>query len=156
MPDWSYSGDPTVSTRDQVRFLIGDTDSTDQQLLDKEIDWLLIETGTAPNAYEAAIAACTTLAARYSRKANKTTGDLSISSGDIAKHYRDLKADLRQNAMRHSVPVPYSAGMRDSDRDIDSEDDDMVQPEFRVGMDDNPGGTSEINGFGFTQVVPGA
>ncbi len=36
--DWSYSGDPLRVDRDEVRFLIGDTQPSDQLLADREID----------------------------------------------------------------------------------------------------------------------
>ena len=42
MPACSYSGDPSSSPRDEVRFLIGDTTPDDPLLSDPELDALLL------------------------------------------------------------------------------------------------------------------
>ena len=55
---FTYSGDPTTSTRNKVRFLINDTDSTDVLFTDEELDYLITEWGT--NVYEICRAACET------------------------------------------------------------------------------------------------
>lgn len=130
---WTYQ-DPSIP-RDAVRLEIGDTDSTDPQLSDEEITWLLSQ--NASNIYQAAMEACTILAARYARRANKTVGDLSIQAASISKQYTELRATIRESALRHSVPVPYAAGIRQSDADEDRDDDDMVRPQFGVGMMDD-------------------
>lgn len=166
---WTYTASPFIlgqnalqqNQRDTVRFLIGDTDSTDQQLQDSEVDGVLAGTtssGAPANALDpfgAAIAACLGLSAKYSRKANKTTGDLSIQSGAIAKAYRDLIPSIRVQARRYAAPIPYSGGQSIGDMEIDTDDDDLNQHQFQVGMDDNPDTSPSINtGGGFTQVVP--
>lgn len=38
---WSYSGDPSTSKKDEVRFLIGDTNINQQILSDEEIEYML-------------------------------------------------------------------------------------------------------------------
>ena len=38
---WNYSGDPSLSSRDAVRFLIGDTDPNDPLVTDEEIAYAL-------------------------------------------------------------------------------------------------------------------
>lgn len=40
---WTYSGDPSASAKDAVRFLIADTDVDNQLLRDAEITWALAE-----------------------------------------------------------------------------------------------------------------
>jgi hypothetical protein len=47
---FTYSGDPSTSTRNYVRFLINDTNSTDALFSDEEIAYLITEWST--NAYE--------------------------------------------------------------------------------------------------------
>ena len=172
---WTYTGQPftegtpsTQQNRDSVRFLLGDTLMSDPQLQDGEIDGLIYNTragssgtGTAVinttiDVYQAAIAGCVALAAIYTRKANKSVGDLSIQSAAIADNYRKLRSDIQAQAARHSVPTPYSGGISKSDAEIDNTDTDLIPWDFTIGMDDNPFQAPDFNsGGGFTQVVPG-
>lgn len=166
---WTYTASPFTfgaaatqqNMRDTVRFLIGDTDTTDQQLQDSEVDGVLAGTtssGAPPSALDpfgAAVASCLALSAKYTRKANKTTGDLSIQSGSIAKAYRDLIPSIKTQAQRYATPIPYSGGLSKGDMEMDEQDDDVNHSKFRVGMDDNPDHEAWIGGGGFTQVVPG-
>ena len=39
--NWTYSGDPTDSDRDAVRFEVGDTDENDRLLSDGEVTYCL-------------------------------------------------------------------------------------------------------------------
>lgn len=166
---WTYTASPFTlgqnatqqGQRDTVRFLIGDTDPSDQQLQDSEVDGVLSGTsasGAPANSLDpfgAAIAACLALSAKYTRKANKTSGDLSIQSGSIAKAYQALIPQIRAQSMRYAPPTPYSGGQSKADMETDREDDDLVQHAFRVGQDDNPDTAPDINGGGgFTQLVP--
>ena len=175
---WTYTGQPfaEVNTgtptaqqlRDSVRFLVGDTDGSDPQLQDGEIDGLISNTKAGSSAqgitstslvtdvYQAAIAACVTLAAIYTRKANRSVGGLSVQAAAIADNYRKLRADIMSQAARHSVPVPYAGAISVADKEIDANDPDIPSWDFTVGMDDNPMKAPDFNfGGGFTQVVPG-
>jgi hypothetical protein len=168
---WTYTATPFTrgpgtsqqNQRDSVRFLIGDTDEGDQQLQDSEVDGLLSGTVAqdtpvyALDPFQAAIQACVGLSAKYTRRANKSVGDLSIQWQAIAKSYRDLIPAIRRQATRYgSTPTPYSGGLSLGDMEIDQGDDDLNAPDFTVGMDDNPDTAPEINtGGAFTQVVPG-
>ena len=55
---WSYSGNPADSALDKVRFLIGDTDTTDQLLTNEEINYTIAESGGSiyQSAHDAAYA----------------------------------------------------------------------------------------------------
>lgn len=75
---WTYSGDPSSSVRDAVRFTVGDTDETEELVSDEEIDYLLtIHNGVGM----AAVGAARAIAAKYSRKSDQSraVGDLSLS-----------------------------------------------------------------------------
>lgn len=98
---WSYSGNPTASDKDKIRFLIGDTDQTDQLLQDEEITYLLSET---TNVLLAASRAARAIAAKFSRQADKAVGDLRVSLSQKAQAYMALAADLERRA--EPVPVP--------------------------------------------------
>jgi hypothetical protein len=132
---WSYSGDPSLSSRDKVRFLIGDTDDTDEQLQDEEIDAMLADNSSEP--YAAAIACAYVLAAKYSRRADRSVGDLSISYNQIGDSYRKLATQLKSQAATSSAGFkPYAGGISISDKEVDEENDDLKRPNFKLGMHD--------------------
>lgn len=133
---WSYN--PNLSTDlDQVRFLIGDTDTTEQQLSNEELTWVLTQQA---NIYAAAAQACRNLQAHYARKATKSVGDLSIQWAELHDNYKELSIDLDRLAARYTtVPVPYAGGLSISDKQIEEADEDRVVPAFYVGVHNNPG-----------------
>lgn len=90
---WSYSGNPGANNRDSVRFLLGDTDDTDEQLQDEEVDWLLSTNND--DVYEAAIDGAMSLVAKYSRMVNRTVGDLSVEAQEYVTHYNVLIERLK-------------------------------------------------------------
>lgn len=122
---------------DTVRFLIGDVNSADPQLVDGEITGLLAQ--NSGNPYQSAIEAARSLAARYARQVDKTTGDLSIKAAERSKAYAALVKSLTAQAIRFSTPVPYAGGISISDKDANQDDDDLVTPEFFKHMHDDRG-----------------
>lgn len=100
--------DPSSGNRDKVRFLIGDTDSTDFHLSDEEIAYLLSTWNT--NVYDAAIAAAELIAGQYAHKTNysRSVGDLSISEsyGSSATEFRSLADRLRKQRAQLYPPSP--------------------------------------------------
>lgn len=98
---WSYSGNPASSTRDEVRFLIGDTDSTDQQMTDEEIDYLRTvhaDLGAGVSNYLAAASAALALASKYAKMSDKTVGSLSISYSQKHSQFLSLAKSLENKA----------------------------------------------------------
>ena len=79
---WTYGGDPSASAKDAVRFLVGDTDSTDQLLQDGEITYLLSQYNNAP--LNAAIRACETIMAKFARMADET----APTDAQVVGHFR--------------------------------------------------------------------
>ncbi len=106
--NWSYTGNPSARPIDMVRFLIGDTDSTNAQLNDNEISSLL--TISANIANTAAVYACRSLATKYASKADysRSVGGLSISTqyGATADRYLKLAATLEAQNAEQDPPVP--------------------------------------------------
>lgn len=138
--NWTYSGDPSDSPRDAVRFLVRDTDINDQKLSDEEIAWLLSQNGN--NVYAAAEAGAVEVATFFSGQARtKTVGALSITYEAKATEYRSLASMLRfKRAVGFgSAIVPYSGGISVSDKALQRADTDYDQPFFRRGMHDSPG-----------------
>lgn len=131
---WSYSGDPSRSDLDEVRFLIGDTVESDPQLQDEEINYLLNGYG---DSQAAAIAACENLIAHYSRYVDQKTGDIDIKFSQRIANLKERIATIRRQI--GILAQPYAGGITKSDRDIDLEDTDLVQPAFEVGGMDHDG-----------------
>ncbi len=153
---WSYSNALTTP-KDQIRLLIGDTDTSDQQLQDEEIAFFYAEN---TDIYTSAAACVTQLLAAYARKAtSKSVGDLSLSYASRISDLKTLQADLLARASRKAPAMPYAGGIRYSDEATDNGDDDVVKTRFDIGMHDNPG-TSTVRRSGntsdteFTRVTP--
>ncbi len=141
---WTYGGDPSANARDAIRFLVGDTDTNDQLLNDAEVAWVNNQVTGSDTAitglYDAAYRCCLLIASKFSRMADKAVGDLRVDMSQKAKAYRDQAAELKELASREGlVPTPYSGGMTISNKDIDAENSDMVQPSFYQGQFNNPG-----------------
>lgn len=136
---FTYSGDPSTSTRNAVRFLINDTDSTDALFSDEELNYLISEWGT--NTYEIARAACETLVSRFNRLADSTSksvGDISVSESYTAKakQYQDLANSFLMRRMRKTPPKPWA-----NTQALKSTDDRIVDDfntDFYTGIHDNP------------------
>ena len=73
---WTYT-DPNTSDRDKIRFLIGDTDSTDPLLSDEEIAFTLTEAGGS--VYQAGHDSCYAIAAKFSRMKVDENGFKTLS-----------------------------------------------------------------------------
>lgn len=131
---WTYSGNPDSSALDKVRFLVQDTDSADQQLSDQEVTAMLADSNS--NAYIAAIACVRALMSKYTRRADKSVGDLSISWSQIAKGYQALIASLSLQAALSGAAAPYAGGISISDKQIDEANTDRVEPAFKKGLHD--------------------
>lgn len=137
----TYSGNPADSDLDEIRFLTGDTDVlpvTDAILQDEEHQFLIDEEGSV--AY-AAVRAATSMAAKFARKFNVKTGGVSKSLGDQMQHFLDLAKRLKLRAdegVGTGGAAPIFTALTKSDHREDRLDSDLVQPQFRIGQDDNP------------------
>lgn len=132
-PTYTYSGDPNASTLDELRFKIGDTMSTDWQLSNEELAYLIAGAGT--NLDMAAIAACDELIAKYARLASQSVGSISVQYRERLENYQDLIGRLR----RGLAPAPYAGGISVGDKETQEADEDYDQPVFKRGMDRREG-----------------
>lgn len=145
---WTYNSDFTT-TRDQVRFLIQDTNTNRQLCSDAEIAWVV---STEANVYMAGALLCDTLVARAGSIKTKWVGNLRLTYDP--KYYQGLAAMLRARGAGHQVP--FAGGISQSDKLEQQMDSDAVQPRaFRTELDNpradqpTPGGDS---GNSFYQV----
>lgn len=132
---WSYSS-ALATDKDRVRFLTGDTISTDAQLQDEEITWLVSQRN---DVLLAAADACEGIAARYSRQTDTTNSKLSVAASKRAAAYGVLASTLRQRALTLSGAQMFAGGLTISGKQILDENMDAVQPAFSIGKDDEPG-----------------
>lgn len=128
--------DPTASSKDEVRFLIGDTNSAGHLIEDEEIGYLYAKWfslyGTVE--YVAAMAA-ESLAAKFARESNYSADGVSVSLANLAQQFRDLAASLRERSMDSLVGgTPDAGGISP----YEGYDPEIVDKDFGTGMHDNP------------------
>ena len=140
---WTYSGDPSASDRDFVRFWLGDTDTTDQQLSDEEIAALLTIEGS-PRA--AALSGARRLLAKYSRLVDKSVGDLSVSYSQRRAGLETLIGSLKRD-MVLAGGMPISGGQSKARKETVEADTDRVKPSFHRDQFTEQGGvTGTVSG----------
>lgn len=111
---WSY--DPTdlntttASGRlNTVRLLVGDTDTTDQQVQNEEVTFSLSESGD--NVYYSGAWIARAIASKYSRKVNtELSGALKADYSDLVTHYSSLADNLEYQGKTSGASVGVLAG----------------------------------------------
>jgi hypothetical protein len=142
---WTYGGDPEGSTKDELRLLVGDTDTNDQLLTDAEVAYFLARSASVALG---AAKACRAIASKLSRQVDYTIGDLSEKLRQRADGYLALAAQLEADESRSSFgsgsasvsfitgssTTPDSLRMGDEPIDEGSLDRDDAPDEYR-GLD---------------------
>jgi hypothetical protein len=133
---WTYSGDPSTSDKDAVRFDLQDTDASTPLMTDEEIAYLL--TTWMPR-YDSTVGvaaeAAQRLANRYAGVVDIVADGVRASVSALAANFRQMAADLR---------ATYSRLQSAAEIDIDNlmyghQLDPGLKPLiFSVGMHDNP------------------
>lgn len=127
-PTYTYSGDPSTSPKDEVRFLAQATgeDKATGFVSDEEIAYLLTK---EPNVFLAAALVADRISSYFGAQRSKTVGPLSISGADQSRNYALLAATLRQQA---SVGSTGGGG---------PEFTGATTVIFNIGMNDYPDGS---------------
>jgi hypothetical protein len=142
MSDFTYDIDDLGTTtatgrRNAVRFLVGDTDSTDVQAKDEEIAFALSQ--CSDNIHHAAAYVCRTIAAQYSRRVDTDLdGALSASYSDLHAHYIALADTLEAEAKKQSGLGVKAGGISEAAITVVRQDTDRVTPAFRRDRFRNP------------------
>lgn len=131
---WTYSGNPSSTNRDAIRFLIGDTDNTDQLVTDEEIAYALAQEGSA---YIAAARICRSVASKFARYMDQSVGDLSISYSQRYTQFTAL-ADRLESDGSSRLGVPFAGGISVAAKEAVTDDSDRIQPAIKIGVQDNP------------------
>lgn len=128
---WSYSGDPSSSDRDMVRFNTGLTDSTDPLIQDEEIDALLATHGVM----NTSIRVARRVAAKFARRADQAIGDYRERFNQRAREYRAL-AEALEGEKAQAGFTAIVGGISQDDKEEQRDDSDRVNPRFRRGQFD--------------------
>lgn len=140
---WTYGGAPGTTTsatrRDAVRLLVGDTDTTDQQITDEEIAFGLSQ--SSDDLYNASALLCRALSGKYARLVDTSIESVSSSYSQRAQHYAELAVRLSREGKRLGtigLGVPVAGGMSISGMESVESDTDRVPAAFRVDQFSNP------------------
>jgi len=104
---WTYSGNPTSSDLDAVRFYVGDTDQNDQLLQDAEINFLLSE---SPRPIAAAARAAQVICSKMSRLVDEKFETIDNKLSQRATAFQMLAIKLEKQALKTVGMGPPSAG----------------------------------------------
>ena len=146
---WTYDETDLVTTSTSgrvnvVRLLIGDTDTNDQLIQNEEIIFALAQAND--NVYFAGSWAASTIAAKFSRRVTtKLDGALSSNYSDLAKQYKALSADLREQGQKYSMTSASvrAGGISKAVIDVNRALTDRPDPAFAKGQFDNPPNDSQ-------------
>jgi len=140
---WTYGGAPGTTSaatrRDAVRLLVGDTDTTDQQVTDEEIAFGVSQ--AADDIYNASALICRALSGKYARLVDTSVESVSSSYSQRAQQYAELAVRLIKEGKRLGsvgLGVPVAGGMSISEMQSVEDDIDRVPAAFRVDQFSNP------------------
>lgn len=119
---WSYSGDPSTSNLDYVRFLCGDTDPDAPLMQDEEINFILTKKTKPENA---AIDCARTILSKLARQVDYTIGPEHVAASERFKQYKQYLDDLI-TAYQSNISAPSLSTCQR-----------LRGPVFRIGMFDN-------------------
>lgn len=133
---WSY--DPALPTdKDQIRFLIGDTDSTSKQIEDEAITVFMTQAGD--NLYLAASRIARLLSTRFARMNSVWVDSVRIDYAAKAKAYLDLSMELAGIGGSSGLGAPFVGGVSISEMSGVASDTDRPPSSFTIGMGDDDG-----------------
>lgn len=130
-----YTGDPSSSLKDQVRFILGDTDSCAELMTDGEITYLLATYSNKPicSAYHGA----RYLAMKYAKSADESVGSVRVSYSQVSVRYEEMALKLKQQCYEENGNAnPYCGGISKSDKENVKANTDREQPAFAKDMEE--------------------
>jgi len=128
---WTYGADPAASTRDHVRFLVGDIDHDSELVPDEVIDAFLANNSVT----NTAVQVLRGLAAQYASIPDRTVGRLRISSSQQAKAFTARADELESSGTTPAAAAVSAAGSVSGKAAADG-DGDRIPAYFRTGMMD--------------------
>lgn len=97
---WSYSGDPSNSDVDRCRFMIGDTDESNQLMQDEEIQYIIADSANDDALFYALFKRAATLYARdIKRSLGPQSEDPTSRLDFFAQEARKYEVKLRSGGL---------------------------------------------------------
>ena len=134
---FSYSGNPEVSARDEIRFLIQDTDESCALLQDAEIDYILAKwIPLYGSVLFCASVAAGTISRKYAGVVPVSDGGTTVNLGDLQTKYAQMADELRSDYKREGDV----GGLVNLENILlNNEYDPTIEPlAFAMKLDDNP------------------
>jgi hypothetical protein len=131
---FTYSGNPSSSDHDAVRFLVGDTDAAEPKVSDEEIAFLL---GEWADVYQAAAAAADHMSATASSWMSYSADGNSLNLSELQSKYSLLADALRGQGRRRNRVAPYAGGIDVGDHETNASDESVYPLNFSLGMHDD-------------------
>jgi hypothetical protein len=138
---WTYSGNPSDDDLNEVRFLVQDTDTTDQLITDEEIEYIIDKwVNVYGSNFMAAAMVAEAIAAKFAREVAYSADGVSVAVEQLQQKYDNLAMSLRDQYKQYDIGsgpvvegVLYSQG-----------NDPSVKPTlWAVGMHDNSRASSQ-------------
>lgn len=120
---WAYSGNPSASNKDAVRFLVADTKAEEAYVTDEEILWALLQNN---NIYAAAEIVSQAISAQFSTLADEEIGPLKFKYAERAKSYSAIAKRFGNLAATQQTMNIYCGGISKSDVALNDADTDRV------------------------------
>lgn len=140
---WTYGGAPGTTSaatrRDAVRLLVGDTDTTDQQVTDEEIAFGLSQ--ASDDIYNASALMCRAIAGQFARLVDTSIESVRSSYSQRVTQYTELAVRLVKEGKRLGsvgLGVPVAGGLSISELASVESDPDRVPSAFRIEQFSNP------------------
>jgi hypothetical protein len=165
-----YPGTEGSSDKDVVRLIVGDTISEDQLIADEEIDYYLspaypYTVGPQQVAWKVALS----IAAKFSRLADKAIGDIKISMSQKAKQFKDLAALIKneqvsgkpaylpirgepcfsRNMMQNPAAGPMALTIHENEGEGDGREGPFNESPSQFMVPDVPAGPIESSALGY-------
>ncbi len=125
---FTWTGDPSASVVESIRWEIGDTDEDSPKFQDAEIEYAYNLEGSILGA---AARCFEQLAARYADEVDKALGPLRINLSDKARAYSAKARALRAAVAAGEI---FSGSLKKDTKGDDRADRDLVQPIFKKEM----------------------
>jgi len=139
----SYSGDPSNSDLDLVRFLSGDSDIDEEYASDAEVNYCISSSGSANGA---AVMVCDHIAAKFAREVDikvGADGEFQIKMSQLSKQFTDRANELRKRSALSASP--WAASISISEKEDQEDRTDRVKPAFARDQFKDDGSASGLS-----------
>lgn len=101
---FTYSGNPKENTRDECRFILGDTDINNPILQDEEIDYIISQSGS--DAALLRYKLFTQAATIFARAIKKSLGPQSEDPTDRLRYFQQQAAEYKTKITSRGISLP--------------------------------------------------